>query len=93
MIERVSRYYDGGLLQTPNKYTGVYEISVLRNFPGSTSIRYIEYTWKQGDTLASIANEYGSGPKYWWEIMDLNPDISDPFSITPGTTIRVPYGN
>lgn len=93
MIERVSRYYDGTLAQTPNKYTGVYEISVFRNFPSTVNTKYINYVWKQGDTLSGLAQTYGSGPKYWWEIMDINPQIADPFYIAPGTVILVPYGN
>ena len=93
MIERVSRYYDGPLAQTPNKYTGTYEISVFRKFPTSNPVKYISYTWKNGDNLSSLSEYYGSGAKYWWEIMDINPEISDPFSIEPGTVLRVPYGN
>jgi LysM repeat protein len=93
MIERVSRYYDGTLAQTPNKYTGDYEISVFRNFPSTKTVKYITYIWKDGDTLSALANQYGSGVNYWWEIMDINPQIADPFSITPGTLILVPYGN
>ena len=93
MIERVSRYYDGTLAQTSNKYTGTYEISVFRTFPNVTSVKYITYIWKEGDTLSSVAQTYGSGVKYWWEIMDINPQIADPFDIIPGTVVLVPYGN
>lgn len=93
MIERVSRYYNGPLSQTPNKYTGVYEISVYRAFPTAQAVNYIEYQWKDGDSLSNLANVFCGGPKYWWEIMDINPDISDPLSISAGQIIRVPYGS
>jgi len=93
MIERVSRYYNGPLLQTKDKSTGEYVISVLRAFPQSKELRYILYTWKDGDTLAAISEQYGVGAKYWWEIMEINPDILDPFDIAPGTILKVPYGN
>jgi len=93
MIERVSRYYDGPLAQTKGKYSGKYDISVFRRFPTSIAVRYISYVWKQGDTLSNIAERYGSGAKFWWEIMDINPEILDPFYIQPGTVLRVPYGN
>ena len=92
MIERVSRYYDGPLLQTQNKYTNDYNISVFRSFPQTKQVSYILYTWKEGDTLANIADTYGVGSKYWWEIMDINPEITDPFTIEPGTVLMVPYG-
>jgi hypothetical protein len=93
MIERVSRYYNGPLLQTQDKTTKAYVISVLRAFPQTKELRYILYTWKDGDTLAALSQQYGVGAKYWWEIMEINPEILDPFDITPGTILRVPYGN
>lgn len=92
-IERVSRYYNGPLAQTPNKYTGTYEISVFRKFPSSVSVSYVIYTWVDGDSLGEVAKRYNLGPKYWWEIMDINPEILDPFNIIPGTDLRIPYGN
>jgi LysM repeat protein len=92
MIERVSRYYDGPLAQTQHKYTDQYIISVFRKFPTSKEVSYINYTWKEGDSLSRISENFGVGAKYWWEIMEINPEIIDPFDITPGTVLRVPYG-
>ena len=92
-IERVSRYYDGALVQSPNKYTGAYEISVFRKFPKSIQVKYVSYTWVDGDSLGQIAKNYNIGSKYWWEIMEINPEILDPFNIAPGTVLRIPYGN
>ena len=93
MIERVSRYYDGPLTQTPDKYTGDYVISVFRSFPDSRTINYISYVWKEGDSLSYLSETFGVGAKYWWEIMEINPQIVDPFDIAEGTVIRIPYGN
>jgi nucleoid-associated protein YgaU len=93
MIERVSRYYDGPLTQTPDKYTGDYVISVFRRFPDSRTINYISYVWKEGDSLSHLSETFGVGAKYWWEIMEINPQIVDPFNIAEGTVIRIPYGN
>ena len=90
MIERESRYYIGPLSQTPNKYTGSYEISVYRAFPATKQVTYTNYTWVDGDSLALLAQRYLKNAKYWWEIMDINPSISDPFNIAPGTVIKVP---
>ena len=92
-IERVSRYYDGTLTQTPNKYSGTYEISVFRKFSSNLTVNYVLYTWIEGDSLGEVASRYNLGPKYWWEIMDINPEILDPFNITPGIQLRIPYGN
>jgi len=32
-------------------------------------------------------------PEYWWQIMDFNPEIINPFTITSGTYIRIPNGD
>jgi hypothetical protein len=93
MIERVSRYYDGSLTQTPDKYTDGFVISVFRRFSDSKEVNYITYTWKSGNSLSNLAEVFGVGAKYWWEIMDINPEILDPFDIEDGTILRVPYGN
>ena len=92
MIERVSRYYDGPLAQTKQKYTDEYAISVFRKFPTRVSTSYSEYVWKETDTMAHLAERYGSSPKFWWGILDINPEIDDCFSIEPGTVVRIPYG-
>jgi hypothetical protein len=93
MIERVSRYYDGSLTQTPDKYTDGFVISVFRRFADNKEVNYITYTWKDGDNLSNLAEVFGVGAKYWWEILDINPEIQDPFDIEEGTILRVPYGN
>lgn len=91
MIERVSRYYDGPLAQIRQKNTGEYTIAVFRLFPEEQTVTYIEYVWVDGDNLGKLANVYLGNSKYWWEIMEINPEITDPFAITPGTKVRVPY--
>jgi len=93
MIENVSRYYDGPLTQVPQKSTGVYTIGVFRKWPASTKRNYIEHIWEDGESLGALAARYGDGSKYWWEIMEINPQITNPLSIVPGAVIRVPYGN
>jgi nucleoid-associated protein YgaU len=93
MIERVSRYYDGPLFQIKQKYTGQYSIGVFRAFPESKAVRFIEYTWIDGDSFGNLAKVYIGHAKYWWEILEINPEITDPFNIAPGTIIRIPYDN
>ena len=93
MIDRTSRYYDGSLSQSYNSLTNQYDISVLRTFPTSQKVNYIFYTWKEGDNLSDLGYRYSGGATYWWEIMDLNPEITDPLNIQPGDVIRIPYGN
>jgi nucleoid-associated protein YgaU len=92
MIRRSSRYYDGPLYQAVHKYTGVYNIVVDRKWPVSTLVKYIEHTWEYGDSFALLADKYLKDPNLWWKILEANPNIMDPFAISPGYTIRVPYG-
>lgn len=92
MIERISRYYDGPLAQPKQKYTGNPTIAVFRKFPESVKTAYIEYVWKDGDTFSGLTHAITDGAKFWWEVLDINPTITDPFSITPGTKIYLPYG-
>lgn len=90
-ITRTSRYFEGPLAQIPNKTSGEYTIAVYRDFTSNGSVSFFTYTWVQGDTLSLIANKYLLDPFLWWNIMEINPEITDPFSIEPGTKIRVPY--
>jgi nucleoid-associated protein YgaU len=91
-IERVSRYYTGPLAQTKDKYTDSFNISVFRDFPKNQEVTYVLYTWKDGDTLTALADSVYMSPKFWWKIMEINPEIEDPMRIYPGTILKVPYG-
>lgn len=93
MIERSSRYFDGPLYQAAHKYTGAYNIVVDRKVPKVISVKYFQYTWAYGDSLALISARYLRNPKFWWKIIEANPEILDPFSIEAGQVIRVPYGS
>lgn len=89
-ITRGSRYIDGAAQQIKNKSTDLYTWAVYRQFPESVKIKYIEYTWVFGDSIDYIAFVYLGDSKLWWQIMDINPSIDNPFAIEPGTKIKVP---
>lgn len=93
MIARSSRYFDGPLYQSAHKYTGIYNIVVDRKWPTSVYVRYIDYTWVYGDSLALLANKYLKSSNLWWKIVEANPNITDPFAIQPGQVIRLPYAS
>jgi nucleoid-associated protein YgaU len=59
-------------------------------FPGTVKVSYTEYTWTVGDNLDYLAAVFLGNPKLWWQIMDINPTISNPLEIEPGTVIRIP---
>lgn len=95
-INRVSRYFYGPIQQVEDPLNpGTYNISVYRSWPESITASYKDYIWKDGDTLSGLAfnSPWINAAQYWWQIMDLNPEITDPFSIEPGTVIRIPHGN
>lgn len=89
-VYRDSRYDDGDAQQIKNKTTGAYAWTVYRSFPESRVVRYIDYTWVDGDRLDFIASVYYGDPTRWWEILDANPGLPDALEIAPGTIIRVP---
>ena len=91
-VFRSSRYYTGGAQQVRNKTTNLYNWTVYRQFPASITIRYTEYTWAEGDRIDYLASVYLNSPTAWWQIMDVNPEITDPFNIPVGTVLRIPRG-
>jgi hypothetical protein len=89
MIYTNSRYADGAVLKALDPRTDEYRLSVYRVFPKQKSEFYL-YTWVQGDRIDLVANLTLGSPSFWWKIMDLNPEIIDPFDIPINTTIRIP---
>ena len=85
MIQSKSRYVSGDIVSTPDN-----TVVVFRNFPSSTPVSFLLYTWKESDRIDRIAARFGVGPNEWWRVMDLNPMIVDPNDIRPGQQIRVP---
>ena len=51
---------------------------------------YTLYTAGEGDTLESIATRVLHNPLRYWEIADLNPQITFPLDIESGTVLRLP---
>lgn len=55
-----------------------------------TNARYTLHTYVQGETLHKLSWQYFGNPATWWAILEYNPEITDFFNITPGTTLRIP---
>jgi hypothetical protein len=89
MIFLDSRYLDGTIAKAYDARTGAYELGVFRNFP-SYSLGFFYYDWVETDRLDDLALQFLGSSDLWWQIMDLNPQVLDPFSIAPGTQIRIP---
>jgi nucleoid-associated protein YgaU len=89
MISKFSRYINGDFGQVIGK-TGVFNTHVYRNFSVDPRIEYIWYTFKAGDRVDTLASQYLGDSRAWYRIMDINPEVLDPFSLKPGDYIRIP---
>ena len=89
MIFLDSRYVDGPLYKAKNARTNKYDITVLREFP-AYQVSFFTYPGVETDRLDVLALKYLGSSELWWQILDINPEILDPFDITPGTSIRIP---
>lgn len=89
MIFLDSRYVDGKLFKARDARNQKYQVSVFRVFPTDLASYFI-YEWVETDRIDNVAHRFLGSPNLWWRIMDFNPDIIDPFNISPGTPIRIP---
>lgn len=89
MIFLDSRYVDGTIYKAYDARNGSYQLTVNRNFPTYTA-SFFYYDWVETDRLDDLALQFLGSTDLWWQILDLNPEILDPFSIAPGTQLRIP---
>jgi nucleoid-associated protein YgaU len=52
-------------------------------------VETLDHVLKAGDRLDTLAHRYYGDSDYWWVIAVANR-IQDPFSLRPGTRLRVP---
>lgn len=89
MIYLDSRYADGPVFLAKEPKSGDYITSVFRKWPEyKTSYYWYEVT--ENDRIEWIATLKLGKPHLWWSIMDINPEILNPFELTPGSLIRIP---
>ena len=89
MIYLDSRYADGTIFKAYDSRNSKYQLTVFREFP-SYSTEFIIYQWVETDRIDDIALQFLGKSELWWQIMDINPEVLDPFNIEPGTDIRIP---
>ena len=90
MIFLDSRYVDGSIYKTWNAQKSQYDIAVIRQWPSSVTSYFI-YEWKETDRLDNLATRYLGDASLWWRILDINPEVINPGTITLGTQIRIPH--
>lgn len=91
MIFTDSRYADGYIYKAHDSRKNEYYLTVKRVIPNTVS-NFIFYQWVEQDRIDIIAANYLGSATHWWKIMDINPEINNPFDIPVGTTIRIPVG-
>jgi hypothetical protein len=89
MIYTDSRYATGIIDYANDSRLNTNNISVYRVYP-TALYRFSTYTWTSEDRIDIVANDFLGSANLWWKIMDINPEIINPFSIAPGTVIRIP---
>lgn len=89
MIFANSRYVDGTIYKAHNPMKNIYSVTVSREYP-QYSVEFFHYTWSERDRIDVIANKFLGSSDLWWQIMDINPEIIDPFNIPLGTPVRIP---
>jgi len=89
MIYTDSRYAAGNIFYANNARTGNSNITVFRIFPTKT-YKFSIYIWTSADRIDIVAAQLLGSSSLWWKLMDLNPEISNPYNIPVGTPLRVP---
>ena len=89
MIYLGSRYWNGPISKVYDRRRDQENLTVFRSWP-TANTKFSVYYWAVGDRLDTVSQTIYGSPDYWWKIMDLNPEITDPSSIKPGTYIRLP---
>ena len=87
-----SRYVDGTLFKGKDARTNTYVNTVYRNWPNYGKKTFL-YEVTEVDRIENISVKFLGNATFWWKIMDLNPEVLDPFNIAPGTLLRIPYGS
>ena len=91
MIFSNSRYAEGTVFKAYDSRNGKYGVSVTRQFPEDSST-FFYYIWSERDRIDSVSYRFFGDSSMWWQIMDINPEVQNPFDIPVGAVLRIPRG-
>lgn len=90
MITSNSRYVDNTLSLVTGS-DGLQRTTILPTEPEATQFSFMLHVVSGYDRLDTLANTYLGDASLWWQIADINPDVTIDWSIMPvGATIRIP---
>jgi len=89
MIYLGSRYAKSATTYGTSLSDDTQHLTVYRNWPNVTGEFFWHY-WTKHDHLDQVAKRFLDDPERWWEIMDINPEITHPALIAIGTPVRIP---
>lgn len=90
MITSNSRYVDNTLALITGS-DGNQRTTILPTEPTSTQFSFRLHVVAGFDRLDTLANTYLGDSSLWWQIAEINPDVTIDWSTMPvGATIRIP---
>ena len=88
-VTATSRYW-GNKVAPITDASGVTRLTILPASAVDTTYTVSFYAWKAGDRMDLLGYRFYGDEKAWWLIADANPEISNWFTVAPGTIIRIP---
>jgi len=85
-----SRYYASDVQYFSPTADGENVPVMFYDFSELGNLNYVDYLWKDGDRIDTLAAKFFLYPTRWWIIAEFNPKILDWLNIKPGTIIRIP---
>lgn len=90
MITANSRFANNSLVMIAGS-DGINRTTIIPPKPASTQFSYATHVVTGFDRLDTLAETYLGDPSLWWQIADINPDVTIDWSVMPvGVTIRIP---
>ena len=89
-IYKTSRYADSEIDYVSIVENGDATPVISYEFAELGQLTWTDYTWKSGDRLEQVSQNFYNTPYLWWIIAESNPEIEDILNIDAGAIIRVP---
>lgn len=92
MIYIGSRYEKQPVFFTMDARSGSTRPTVVRSYarPRRSTTPTESVRWQEGARIDRVSEALFGASDRWWRLMDANPDILDPMTITAGTSVIIP---